>query len=237
MINGSTNKSFHLAIIPDGNRRAARRLMRTPWEGHNWGARKIEEIFDWCREFDIKKITIYAFSLKNFKSRPKEEFDYLMKLFKKEFIKLKEDKRIHQNKIKINFIGKLEMFPKDLQKVMKGLMLVTKPYKNYLVNFAMAYDGRAEIIDATKKIARKIKQGKLRVEEINEELFSEYLYLPEDVDLIIRTSGEKRTSSFLPWQADYAELEFVKEYFPDFKKESFAAAIEGFNKRERRFGK
>ena len=140
----------HLGIIIDGNRRFSKILMMKPWMGHELGARKVEKLLDWCKELDIKELTVYAFSIENF-DRPKEEFDFLMNLFRKEFTDLLTDKRIDNDKIKVNFIGRLKMFPKDLQDLFRKNMERSKTYNNYIVNFAMAYGGRAEIIDATKK--------------------------------------------------------------------------------------
>ena len=133
----------HVGIILDGNRRFSRRLMMKPWKGHEWGAKKVEKLFDWCEELGIKELTLYTFSVENFTKRPKEEFDYLMNIFRKEFDKLKEDKRLDENKIRINFIGRIWMFPKDIQEKMGFLMEKTKNYNDYIVNFAMAYGGRA----------------------------------------------------------------------------------------------
>lgn len=227
---------LRIGVIPDGNRRAAKRLMKMPWMGHAWGAEKTRELLRWCKELDIKEITFYAFSLKNF-NRPKEEFDFLMQLFKKELTRIKDDKEIHEDNLKIRFIGRLNMFDKELQEKMQQVMEATKNYNKHIINFAMAYDGRAEVIDAVKKIAKQVKEGKLNIEDINEDVIKKNLYISSNVDLIIRTSGEKRTSSFLPLQADYAELVFIDDYWPDLKKEQFIAAIEDFKSRERRFGK
>ncbi len=227
---------IRIGVIPDGNRRAAKRLMKQPWMGHTWGVEKTRELLRWCKELDIKEITFYAFSLKNF-NRPKKEFDFLMQLFKKELTRIKDDKEIHQDNIKIRFIGRLNMFDKELQEKMQQVMEATKNYNKHIINFAMAYDGRAEVIDAVKKIVKQVKEGKLDIEDINEDVIKKNLYISNDVDLIIRTSGEKRTSSFLPMQADYAELVFIDDYWPNLKKEQFIAAIEDFKSRERRFGK
>ena len=226
----------HLGIIIDGNRRFSKILMMKPWMGHELGARKVEKLLDWCKELDIKELTVYAFSIENF-DRPKEEFDFLMNIFRKEFTDLLTDKRIDNDKIKVNFIGRLKMFPKDLQDLFRKNMERSKTYNNYIVNFAMAYGGRAEIIDATKKITEQIKKGKLKIEDINEEVFKKNLYLESEPDLIIRTSGEKRLSGFLLWQGSYAEICWCEKYWPEFEKEDLIKAIEGYAKRERRFGK
>ncbi len=226
----------HLGIILDGNRRFAKRLMLKPFKGHEWGYKKIQELFKWCREYGIKEITLYTFSIENF-DRPKEEFDYLMNLFSRAFKETKENKETHENKIKINFIGRTHMFPKEVQESMRDLMEATKDYSDYIVNFAMAYGGRAEIIDATKKIAQQVKEGKLNIDEINEEVFKKNIYLESEPDLIIRTS-EKRLSGFLLWQGSYAEIQFLPDVlWPEFTKEHFIQCIEDFKNRERRFGK
>jgi len=226
----------HIGIILDGNRRFAQRLMLKPWQGHEWGAKKVEKILEWCREVGIREVTFYAFSIENFHSRPKQEFDFLMELFEKEYTRLKDDERLEHYGIRINFIGRIWMFPEKLQKVMRELMEKTKAHDKYVVNFAMAYGGRAEVIDAVKRVADMVKKGKLNVEQINEETFSENLYMQSEPDLIIRTS-ESRLSGFLPWQSTYAEIIFLPEVlWPEFTKEHLEECIEEYKKRKRRFG-
>ena len=229
------NEVRHVGIVPDGNRRFSKRLMQVPWKGHEYGAKKIEELMDWSREFGIKELTIYTFSIQNF-DRPKQEFDYLMKIFKEEFNRIKDDPELCKKGLKINFIGRIHMFPVDVQKAMNELMEKTKNNSKYIINFAMAYGGREEIIDATKKIATLIKNGKLEVENIDEELFKKNLYLESEPDIIIRTS-ESRLSGFLPWQSTYSEIVFLPDLlWPEFKKEHFVKCIEDFKNRDRRFG-
>lgn len=228
------NVPRHVGIILDGNRRFAKKLMIKPWKGHEYGAEKIEKLLEWCKNIGIEEITLYCFSIENF-NRPKEEFNYLMNLFKEEFTKLKDDPRL--NEIKVNFIGRINMFPKDVLDSMNVLMKKTKNNKPYTLNFAMAYGGRAEVIDATIKIAEQVKSGKLDVNEINEEVFEKNLYTASEPDLIIRTSGEKRTSGFLIYQGAYAELIFVDKMWPEFDKEDFVNAIKEYSNRERRFGR
>ena len=225
----------HVGIIIDGNRRFARRLMLKPWKGHEWGAKKVEKLLNWCREYKIKELTLYAFSQENF-DRPKKEFNYLMNLFKEEFTRLKEDPR-WKDEIRVNFIGRIWMFPQDIQKIMKDLMEMTKNNDKYIINFAMAYSGRAEIIDATKKIANLVKKGLIDIDNINDEIFSQNLYLESEPDLIIRTS-ESRLSGFLLWQGVYAELEFLpNKLWPEFSKKDFVKCLQEYSRRERRFGK
>ncbi len=231
-----SNVPKHVGIVLDGNRRFAKRLMLKPWKGHEWGADKVDKLFDWCKELGIKEMTLYAFSLKNFE-RPKTEFDYLMTLFEDFFSRQSIIDKIHTNKIRVNFIGRIKLFPEQIYNRMNKLMEISKDYSDYIINFAMAYDGRAEVIDATKKIAEQIKSGKLDVDQINEDVFSKNLYMSSEPDLIIRTSGERRTSGFMLWQGDYAEWCFVDKFWPEFEKEDFVKAIQEYSDRDRRFGK
>ena len=226
----------HVGIILDGNRRFAKKLMLKPWKGHEFGAEKVKKLLEWAKDVGIKELTLYAFSYENF-NRPKKEFDYLMYLFRKEFDNLIDNKDIYKNKIKISFLGRLYLFPKDIQERMHRIMDKTKNNDKYIVNFAMAYGGRAEIVDAVKRIGEKIKEENLDVKSINEKLFNDNLYMGDDADLIIRTGGEKRTSGFLPWQGTYAELIFVDKSLPEFEKEDFLQCIKEFQSRKRRFGK
>ena len=226
----------HIGIILDGNRRFAKRLMVKPWKGHEWGAKKLERLIEWIIEYKIKELTIYALSVQNFFSRPKKELNYLFNLFKKELKNLMNDKRIDEYKIKINFIGRLNLFDKELYGLMKKIMEKTKNNKNITINLAMAYGGKEEIVDAIKKIAHQIKEGKLDINEINEDSFKEFLYLKSSPDLIIRTGGEKRTSNFLNYQADYSEWIFLDIMWPEFEKKDFVKCLNEYSKRKRRLG-
>jgi len=226
----------HIGIILDGNRRLAKRLMVKPWKGHEWGAKKVEQLFDWSHKLGIKELTIYAFSLENF-DRPKKEFDYLMTLFKKEFKRLLGDKRVQERKIRINFIGRLEKFDQELQDIMKKIMINTKVYSKYIVNFAVAYGGQQEVVDAAKSIAEKVKKGELNIDQINEETFRESLWIQSEPDLIIRTGGDKRTSNFLSFQSAYSEWIFLEKFWPEFEEEDLISAVSEYSNRKRRFGK
>ncbi len=227
----------HIGIIIDGNRRFAKRLMMKPWMGHEWGAKKFEQLLEWCKEYQINELTVYAFSIENF-DRPKEEFDFITKLFLNEIQRLDLDSsKVHENKIRINFIGRIHMFSEPVQKAMYKLMESTKSYSNFILNLAMAYGGRAEIIDATKKIAQQVKEGKLNINEINEEVFNKNIYLESEPDLIIRTS-ERRLSGFLLWQGSYAEIQFLPDVlWPEFTKEHFVQCLQDYANRERKYGK
>lgn len=226
----------HLGIILDGNRRFSKRLMLKPWKGHEWGAKKVEKLLDWCKGYGIHEITLYAFSIENF-DRPKKEFDFLMEIFKNEFTRMMDDPRLDNDDVRINFIGRIDMFPKDLQEIMNKLMEKTASHKKSVVNFAMAYGGRAEIIDAARSISKRVKEGKLKVEDIDEKTFSENLYIKSEPDLIIRTS-ESRLSGFLLWQGSYAEIIFLPDkLWPEFDKKDLDYCLNEYAKRKRRFGK
>jgi tritrans,polycis-undecaprenyl-diphosphate synthase [geranylgeranyl-diphosphate specific] len=160
-----------------------------------------------------------------------------MKLFLEFFEKAKNNKTIHDNKIRINFIGRIELFPKEVYSKMLQLMEATKGYSDYLVNFAMAYGGREEIVDAIKKIGRAIEAGEITDAEINEELVNKNVYMPDQPDFIIRTGGDHRTSNFLIWQSWYSEWFFLEKTWPEFEKEDLIACMSEFMQRERRFGK
>lgn len=226
----------HLGIIMDGNRRFAKRLMAKPWKGHEWGAKKLTNVLEWCQEYNIHELTLYTFSIQNF-DRPKEEFDFLMNAFTEHFDNLKEDKRIFENKIRINVIGRISMFPENVREKIKEIMELTKNHDKYIINFAMAYGGREEVVDATVKIAEQVKNGSLNINEINETIFENNLYMKDQPDLIIRTGGEKRVSNFLTFQGAYSEYVFVEKMWPEFEKEDFVECLTEYSERKRRFGK
>ena len=224
----------HVAIILDGNRRYARKIGLQPWKGHEFGVKKLDDLLDWCLELGIKEITLYSFSTENFR-RNKIEINILFNIFKREFNSIKYREEIFKNKIRINVIGRVDMFPKDIRKAMLEIMEKTKKHKNLIVNFAMAYGGRQEIVDAFKKIIKDSK--KQNPKKINENLIAKNLYLKSEPDLVIRPGGEIRTSNFLTWQSVYAEFVFLDKLWPEFTKEDLINCIQEFNKRKRRFGK
>jgi len=226
----------HIGIIMDGNRRFAKRLMLKPWKGHEWGAKKVKALFEWAKPLGVEELTLYSFSIENF-NRPKEEFDYLMSVVVKETNALLTDPLVTVHKIRVNFIGRLYMFPKEVQDSINALMEATKNNDGFIYNFAFGYGGRTEVIDATKKIAQQVKEGTLDINQINEESFSKCLYTDHEPEMIIRTGGDHRTSNFLPFQAAYSEWFFIEKLWPEFEKEDFVECIEQFQSRERRFGK
>ena len=229
-------KPKHIAIILDGNRRFARKQNIKPWKGHTSGVKNVENLFRWCKDFDIKELTLYIFSMQNFK-RPKEEFDHLMNLFIRSFEKAKNSDVVNKNKINVSFIGRLDQLPENVQKKIKEVEEKTKDYSDYKVNFAIAYGGREEIIDAVKKIGKDIKEEKISLEEIDEDVFSKYLYLDSEPDIVIRTGGNSRISNFLLWQSIYSEWFFLDKTWPEFTKEDFRRCIEDYSDIKRNFGK
>lgn len=232
----SKKKLIHVGIILDGNRRYAKKRLLEPWQGHLDGSKKLKDLLSWSYDLGINELTLYAFSIKNF-NRSNMEVNFLMNLFEQELKKLLFEKEIHNKKVKINFLGRIDMFPENLKKIMFELMDKTKNYKDYNLNFAMAYDGRLEIVDSVKKILNDFSNHKIKIDDVNEELIFKNLYLSSEPDLIIRTSGEKRLSGFLLWQGSYSELYFVDKFWPEFNKQDLIDAIEEFYTRNRRFGK
>ena len=225
----------HIGIILDGNRRLAKKLMMKPWKGHEWGAKKVEKVIEWGNELGISELTLYTLSLENF-NRPETEFNYLMDLFKKEFKRLSKDHQLQDKEIRINFIGRLWMLDEELQQILKEISNKTKQNSKFIVNFAIAYGGRQEVVDATIKIAEQVKSGELDISKINEETFSNSLWSSSEPDLIIRTGGEIRTSNFLNFQSAYSEWIFLEKSWPEFEKEDFISAIDEYTSREVRKG-
>ncbi|MEM0448832.1 MAG: polyprenyl diphosphate synthase [Methanomassiliicoccales archaeon] len=228
----------HIAIIMDGNRRFAREFGLRPEEGHAKGKDKLEEVMEWCLELGIKILTVYAFSTENLK-REKEEVDYLMRMFEENFYKLGDDERIHKHGIKLTVLGQRELLPPKVQEAIRYAEGKTAGYSNYFYNIAIAYGSRQEIINAVKRIAQDVKEGKLSLDDISEDTVSKYLYTADfpDPDLMLRTSGEERVSNFLLWQMAYSELYFTDVYWPGFRHVDFLRAIRSYQLRQRRFGK
>lgn len=222
----------HVAIIMDGNRRWARKNNLTSIEGHMAGSKNFKKIAEACYKKGVKILTVYAFSTENWK-REKIEVSYLMKLLilflKKELFTFKK------KNIKLNIIGEIEKLPENVRKITKKAIRDTEDNKRGILNLAISYGGRTEILRAVKKIIK----DKINPDKINEELFGSYLYTAgqPDPDLLIRTSGEMRTSNFLPWQCIYSELYFSQKLWPDFSEKDLDEAIEEFRNRQRRLGK
>jgi len=225
----------HIAIIMDGNGRWARAKGLPKIAGHRQGAQVAHDIAEACRDLGVKILTLYTFSTENWK-RPKEEISGLFALLS-EYID-RESHKFNENRIRFNAIGDIEKFPPSLRDRLTKTMTSTRLNEDFVLNLALNYGSRAEILHAVQKIADDVRQGRLTVDGITEERFSGYLYtggLP-DPDLLIRTSGEMRLSNFLLWQISYAELYVTEKLWPDFKRKDLEEAIADFQKRDRRFG-
>ena len=225
----------HLAFIMDGNRRfALSKGLGERSRGHEFGVKKLKEIVEWVWEANIEVLTIFAFSNENF-TRSKKEVKKLMKLFRENFLALVDTPEIHEHKVRVRAIGRIESLPEDVQTAIRKAEDATKDYDNRLFQIAIGYAGRAELVDAIRGI---VNDG-LSPEQITEEVVGKYLYTngTNDPDLIIRTSGEERLSGFLLWQSAYSELYFTTAYFPSFRKIDLWRAIRTFQERDRRFGK
>lgn len=229
-----------VGIIMDGNRRFAREIMKRPWEGHSFGTRKAREVLEWAHELGIKYVTVYALSLENLDSRPRNELKKILEYIEKEMdVVLSGNHVVHETGTKVRFIGRRKLLPEAIQEKMKRVEKLTEKHGNHLLNLAVAYGGQQEILDACKSISMKVSRGLLKPGQINEELFRESLYTDGFAypDLIIRTGGERRLSNFLLWQAAYSELAFTDRRWPEFTRDDFISIIKDFQKRERRFGK
>lgn len=225
----------HLAIIMDGNGRWAEKRGLPRSAGHREGAKAVRKVIDCCLNLPIPILTLFAFSTENWK-RPKNEVTYLLKLFER--VLSKEKVNLIKNKIKMNFIGRLNDLPNSLNKKMNELVESTKGNHNLTLNIAINYGGRAEITDAFKSIIRKIAEKKLTINEIDENIIRDNLYtynLP-DPDLLIRTAGEMRISNFMIWQIAYSELWVTPIFWPDFDQNNLIEAIRNYQKRVRKYG-
>ena len=232
----SENLPSHIAIIMDGNGRWAKEKGFMRIFGHENGTKSVRTTVESCAELGVKHLTLYAFSTENW-NRPKLEVKTLMQLLISSL--KKEIKTLQKNNIQLNAIGDLKTLPAKVYKELLHVMDETKANSRMTLTLALSYGSRDELINAMKLISDKVKNNIISVENIDETLINQHLYtqnLP-DVDLLIRTSGEKRISNFLLWQIAYAELYFTDVYWPDFTNEHLYEAIVNYQKRERRFGK
>ncbi|KQC10518.1 MAG: UDP pyrophosphate synthase [Smithella sp. SDB] len=225
----------HIAIIMDGNGRWAEQHAIGRIRGHRQGAKAVKTVVKACRETGIEYLTLYAFSIENWE-RPAKEVEALMFLLD-EYL-TKEAKELHKQGIRLTTIGETDrLHPSVKEKLLQTKEFTAKNDKMVL-NLALSYGGRDEIISAVKRIVQDNLKGKIGVNDINKETFSKYLYTSgmPDPDLLIRTSGEYRISNFLLWQMAYTELYFTNVLWPDFTKDDLFKAIASYQKRERRFG-
>ncbi|MBL7085339.1 MAG: isoprenyl transferase [Candidatus Omnitrophica bacterium] len=225
----------HIAIIMDGNGRWAKEHGLPKIEGHRAGAVVVEEAIKACLELDVKILSLYAFSTENWK-RPKKEVKALMMLLG-QYLK-SQLRRLKKNKIRLLISGESNRLPFFLRNQLQKVITETSKNSRLILNLALNYGGREEILQATRAIALKVEQKELKINEIDQKLFSRHLYTRDlsDPDLLIRTSGEQRVSNFFLWQISYCEFYFTPKHWPDFKKEDLVEAISDYQRRERRFG-
>ncbi|MFA5169166.1 MAG: polyprenyl diphosphate synthase [Candidatus Paceibacterota bacterium] len=226
----------HVAVIPDGNRRWAKKNSLATFLGHERGGTAMEEIIEKNIQMKIPYLTIWGASLDNITKRSKNEVNYLFQIFKKEFEKIAGDENIHKKKVRIEVIGKWrEYFPESLKDAIENAIQKTKKYDKYFLTFLMAYNGTDEMIDCIKKIKEKR-------EAVNEKTIEENLWTRDlpPVDLVIRTGTEDdphNSAGFMMWHTAYSQLYFTKKYFPEFKGKQFEEAIKDYSERKRRKGK
>lgn len=228
---------LHIAVIPDGNRRWAKARGKLPQFGHKAGVEAYRKLLENAGEFGIKYVTFYAFSTENWK-RTESEVKAIMDLFLN-YIK-NYDSLIGPARTKVRFvvIGNRDKFSKDVVKSIERIENLTKDNDDLIAYICVDYGGRSEIINATKRIAQDVRDGKLDIDDITDKVFADNLYTYEapDPDLLIRTSGEERISNFLLWQLAYTEFYFTDKYWPDFGKEDLIEALVEYSGRQRRYG-
>lgn len=227
---------LHIAIIMDGNGRWAKKRGLPRIAGHRAGVKAVKRIVRVAGEIGIKYLTLYTFSVENWK-RPKEEVSAIMKLL--EQTTRREIDELDKNNVRLITTGRIEELSPRRRNILEKATQRTKDNSGLTLNLALSYSGRIEILDAVKKLAGDVKQDKLKIKNIDENLFSKYLYTKDlpDPDLLIRTSGEMRISNFLLWQTSYTELFITQVLWPDFSVEDFYRAILDYQERERRFGR
>ena len=230
------NVPQHIAVIMDGNGRWAKKRGLRRENGHREGRKSVKKIVECCVELGIKNLTLYAFSTENW-NRPKLEIDFLMQLL---FLSLKDElKTLNKNNIKFETIGDLSRLPKKISNYLQKVKLETKKNSKLTLTLALSYGSRNEIVNVVRELSDKVKNNIISSKNIDETVINDHLYTRDlpDVDLLIRTSGEKRISNFLLWQIAYSELYFTKKLWPDFRKKDLYKAIVNYQNRERRFGK
>jgi undecaprenyl diphosphate synthase len=230
------NIPAHVAIIMDGNGRWAKKRKLPRIAGHRAGVKALINIVEVCIELGLKFLTVYSFSIENWQ-RPQEEVKGLMRLFRRAMREQLD--ALSKNGVKLKLLGSEESVPPEVFKSFKDAEYKTKDNKNLTLNIAFNYGSRQEIVNAVKRICDNVKKNKLKVEELDENILSSFLYTGKipDPDLLIRTGGELRASNFLLWQIAYTELYFTKTLWPDFSRKQFLGAIYNYQQRNRRFGK
>jgi undecaprenyl diphosphate synthase len=225
----------HIAIIMDGNGRWAQKKGLPRVEGHRQGGKTVETIAFRCVDFGIESLTLYSFSIENWK-RPQHEINALMHLYTQYLVGIRD--MLQRNNVKLIHLGRTDGLPRSVLDELNTTMELSSANTGMILALALNYGGRAEIVDATRKIAQEYKSGQLGLEDINEQCISRHLYSAglAEPDLLIRTANEMRISNFLLWQISYSEFYVTKTFWPDFKKTSLEKAIRAYAQRTRRFG-
>jgi len=226
----------HLAIIMDGNGRWAQQKHLSRIKGHQKGLESLRVVVETCAELGIKILTLYAFSKENWR-RPKDEVNELMRLLRHYLVEAREELLGHD--IRLNAIGDLDDLPLETRQLLLETMVFTQRHGGLVLNLALSYGGRSEIVAGVKAAIQDVQHGRITPDEITPENFSNYLFTPDlpDPDLLIRTSGEQRISNFMLWQLAYTELYFTRTLWPDFGRQELVRALEEYCSRERRFGR
>lgn len=228
----------HIGIILDGNRRAASYLGIGLDRGYEMGANKLEEVLEWIWDFNVKVVSVWIFSTENFQ-RDVSQVETILQMAEQKTIQIRESDKTHKRGVQVRYSGNMSLLPDSLQEQINQTEEATSLYTNHVLNICLAYGGREELTHAIKKIATHVKNDTLNIDNIDEDLVTEYLYtngLP-DPDLIIRTSGSVRLSGFLMWQSIYSELYFSDVLWPNFRKIDLFRAIRDYQARKRNFGK
>jgi tritrans,polycis-undecaprenyl-diphosphate synthase [geranylgeranyl-diphosphate specific] len=223
-------EEIHLGIIPDGNRRWAKKRGLEPWKGHIYGAKKFEEVLKWCLELGIKKVSFYLLSYENMMKRSKKELENIFKLLENYLEKWEKEKLYEKYDVRINFLGNFRKLPKSLVKLMLRISKKSLKFSKRVLNLLIGYSGTHDVIQAFKKIIK----NRVRITEKN---LRKFLLVNDDVDLIIRTGGYSRLSNFLPLQSSYAEIYVLKKFWPDITKKDLIKALNWYKKLQRNFGK
>jgi tritrans,polycis-undecaprenyl-diphosphate synthase [geranylgeranyl-diphosphate specific] len=226
----------HVAVIQDGNRRYANKQGEAPTEGHREGAETTEALLNWCDELGIREVTLYAFSTENFR-RPEEERETLFDLITEKLREFADADRVHESEVHIRAIGETDLLPPRVQDAIEYAERKTRGYDTLYLNIALAYGGRAEMLGAARDIASQVQRGELSPDDVDVSTVESALYEgpTHDVDLIVRSGGDERTSNFLPWQANgnEAAVYFSAPYWPEFRKIDFLRSIRTYEHRER----
>ncbi|MFC6824242.1 polyprenyl diphosphate synthase [Halopelagius fulvigenes] len=225
----------HVAIIQDGNRRYARKSGDDVSDGHRKGAKTTEQVLNWCDELGVEELTLYTFSTENF-DRPEDQLEALFDLIESKLYEFADADRVHDGEVRISAIGEVDLLPDRMQEAVEYAESRTNQYDGFRLNIALAYGGRAELLGAARDVARAVERGDLSSDDIGIEEIDERLYRQpaRDVDLIIRTGGDERTSNFLPWHANgnEAAVYFCAPYWPEFSKADFLRGLRTYESRE-----